>query len=274
MASFEGKVVIITGASAGIGEACARQFVAQGAKVVLAARSKEPLDQLAKELGAEKAIAIATDVADPKACETLVAQTLDRFGAVDILVNNAGYNSRGCVQDVPAKQLLQIVDVNLKAPIQLTRLVLPHMLERGSGAVVNVASLAGRVPLEHEATYSATKFGLRAFTFSLAEELRGTNVTASAVSPGPVETGFIMEDIRTIPNIVFSQPMSSADEIAAMVLACAADGRVERVKPAVGAKLATAGYLFPSLRRAIKPMLERKGDKAKARFAAKHGKPL
>ncbi len=105
----------------------------------------------------------------------------------------------------------------------------------------------------HEAVYSATKFGLRAFTFALAEELEGSNVKVSAVSPGPVDTGFIMDDIDDIPDVVFAQPMSSAADIAKLILDCAADGTLERVMPQVTGYLATAGYLLPALRKIMLP---------------------
>jgi short-subunit dehydrogenase len=123
----------------------------------------------------------------------------------------------------------------------LTRLALPTMRAQDSGTIVNVASLAGRFPLDDEATYSTTKFGLRIFSFAVAEELRNTNVRICVVSPGPVETGFIFDEsvVDTVPPLVFSQPMSTADEIADLVLASAADGRRERTKPALSGKIAS-----------------------------------
>lgn len=274
MTRFDGKTVIITGASAGIGASCARRFAAQGANVVLAARSVEPLHRLAEELGTETAHAVPTDVSSVAACQRLLEEAKARFGGIDILVNNAGYNARGPVETVSVDDMLQIIDVNLRAPLVLTKLVLPTMRAQGAGTVVNVASLAGRFPLDHEATYSATKFGLRAFSFALAEELRGTNVRIAVVSPGPVETGFILEGdvIEDVPAIVFSQPMSTADEIAELVLASAFDGARERTKPVASGVLATIGYLFPGIRRAVLPVLEKKGEKEKQKFIARHSK--
>ena len=269
MGRFEGQVVVITGASAGIGESCARKFVAEGAKVVLAARSPGPLETLAAELGQGSALAVPTDVSDRGACERLLESANTHFGRIDILVNNAGFNFRGPLHEVPVDGMLQVLDVNLVAPLLLSRLVLPQLRSQNSGCIVNVASLAGRVPLDDEATYSATKFGLRAFTYALAEELRDSNVTASVVSPGPVDTGFIMSAIDDVSDVVFSQPMSTADEIADLVLECAIDGKVERCKPVVGAKLATMAYLFPQLRHVLKPALERKGKRNKAKFRAR-----
>ena len=268
MSRFDGKTAVITGASAGIGESCARKFVAAGARVVLAARSTDLLDRLASDLGSDVAHAVPTDVSDRAACERLIAEATARFGSLDILVNNAGFNSRGPVEELPIDSMLQILDVNLRGPMILTRLTLPIMRAQDSGTIVNVASLAGHFPLDDEATYSATKFALRVFSFALAEELRETNVRVSVVSPGPVETGFILDEsiIDEVPDLVFSQPMSTADEIADLVLASAADGARERARPAFSAKLATMGYLFPGLRRTLIPLLERKGHAAKKKY--------
>lgn len=259
---FTGRRVLITGASSGVGAAAARAFAAEGAEVVLAARSADKLDALAGELGA---LAIAADVSETGQCRMLIEKTVEARGGLDILVNNAGCNYRGSLETVADGDLAKIIDTNLRAPILLTRLALPH-LRAGGGAVVNVASIAGQIPLPGEATYSASKFGLRAFTRALAEELRGTGVTVSAVSPGPIATGFILEDPDKVPDIVFSQPMSTAEQVAAVVLDCAADGRVERSIPVSSHVLATVGYLWPSMPRLMRPLMERKGRREKAKY--------
>ena len=265
---FAGKVVVITGASAGIGAAAARRFVTEGARVVLAARGVSELDGLARELGGTRAVAVPTDVSDAAAAKALLERATAAFGAINVLVNNAGYNRRGAVEHAPTEDLARIVDVNLRAPIVLTRLAIPYLRRAGGGAIVNVASIAGRIPLPEEATYSATKFGLRAFTFALAEELQGSGITVSAVSPGPVETGFILKELEEVPDVVFSQPMSSADDIARLILECAADGSLERAHPASSAYLATLGYLVPQLPRLLRPLLERQGRAAKQAYIA------
>jgi short-subunit dehydrogenase len=144
--------------------------------------------------------------------------------------------------------------------------VLPYLRARGRGAVGNVASIVGRIPVGHEAVYSATKFGLRAFTFAMQEELEGSGITISAVSPGPVDTGFIMDNLDEVPDLVFAQPMSTAEEVAKLIVDCAADGTVERVIPQITGYLATAGYLFPALRSLMVPLMERRGKEAKAEF--------
>lgn len=217
---FEGKVVVITGASAGIGAAAARQFAGEGAAVALAARSAAPLADLASELerSGARAFAVPTDIAHPQAASRLLSAVADRFGGIDVLVNNAGANKRGPIERYTPEELASVVQVNLTAPIMLTRLVLPYLRTRGRGAIVNVASIAGRIPLGDEAVYSATKFGLRAFTFAMQEELHGSGITMSAVSPGPVDTGFIMDNLDDVPDVVFAQPMSTAEEVARLIL--------------------------------------------------------
>jgi short-subunit dehydrogenase len=261
---FVDRTVIVTGASAGIGAACARRFAEEGANVVLVARGAAELDRKAAELGRlGPVVTVAGDVADDATQARIVDTAVARFGGVHVLVNNAGMNTRGPLEDHTPEDLGKVVDVNLRAPITLTRRVLPLLRVAGRGAIVNVASLAGRVPLAHEVVYSATKFGLRTFTIALAEELRGTGITVSAVSPGPVDTNFIMGVLDDVPDIVLSQPVTSADEVAALVVACAADGKVERATPRVSAALTTLGYVAPGLRRVLRPLLEAQGRRRK-----------
>jgi short-subunit dehydrogenase len=267
MPSIKGKTVIVTGASAGVGEATAKLCVREGANVVLAARDRKALDALAAALG-PRSRAVVTDVSKHADCEALMKAALEAFGRIDGLVNNAGYNSRGTVEAVALEDIERIIEVNLKAPIRLSKLVLPHLRASGGGAIVNVASLAGRVPLDHEATYSASKFGLRGFSFAMAEELAGSGITVSVVSPGPIETGFILNDIAEVPDMVFSQPMATADEVARAIVSSLEDGKRERVMNFTSGLLAHIVYLAPSIRTALKPSLEAKGRKAKERYLA------
>ncbi len=263
---FTERTIIITGASLGVGRATAERFHQAGANVVMVARRSGPLVAAADAIGdRSRILTVTADVADNAALARVLDETVERFGAIHGLVNNAGAHFRGKVETREPAEFSTMVDVNLRAPIVLARMILPHLHEQG-GFIVNVASLAGKLPLDGAATYSATKFGLRAFSFALAEELRGTNVTVSVVSPGPIDTGFIMDELDEVEDIVFSQTMCTADHVAQMILDCARDGRREREFPVSGGKLATVAYLVPGLRRKLKPRLEAKGAAVKARL--------
>jgi len=264
---FHNKTVIITGASAGVGAATARAFAKCGANLVLVARGQQALADIEQELSAlTNILTIATDVSDIEGCKKLVAQAEQHFGGLDILVNNAGYHQRGNVEDNDVDKLARMVDVNLRAPIELTALVLPYLRASGGGAIVNVGSLAGRTPLQGAATYAATKAGLRAFTYSLADELRNIGIYVGLVSPGPIDTGFIMTNIDEVEDIVFSQPLSSAEQVADAILRIARGDKVEIILPSASGWLTTISYLLPRLRRILRPILYRKGRKAKENY--------
>lgn len=258
---------MITGASAGIGLASARRFIEAGARVVLVARGAVELEKARAELAQRGAVhAIAVDVAHPDAPEQIASGALAAFGAIHVLVNNAGKHARGPFVEQDARELGAMVDVNLRAPIVLSRRVLPHLIASGEGAIINVASLAGMVPTAGGATYSATKFGLRALSMALADELRGTGVTVSCVSPGPVDTQFIMAELDQVTDLTMSQPLVTPEQVAELVVACAIDGKLERATPRLSSALATLGYVVPSLRRALKPVMEARGRRNKQKL--------
>jgi NAD(P)-dependent dehydrogenase (short-subunit alcohol dehydrogenase family) len=271
---LNGKTAIVTGGGRGIGEGISRVLAREGANVVVMGRHADEVDGVARSIheSGGSALPLVADVTDWPSLQTMARIVVERFGGIDVLVNNAGANKRGPIERYTPEELAGVVQVNLVAPILLTRLVLPFLRARGRGAIVNVASLAGRIPVGHEAVYSATKFGLRAFTFALQEELEGSGITVSAVSPGPVDTGFIMENLEEVPDLVFAQPMSTAAEVARLILDCAADGVPERVIPQLSGFLATAGYLFPALRRVMVPMMERRGKLAKVEYRQRRAK--
>jgi hypothetical protein len=266
---FAGKTVFITGASKGVGRATTEAFHGAGANVVLVARSIGPLEEAAE--GLERSLVISLDVSDLDAMERALEQTVDHFGSLDGIVNNAGAHFRGDLEKRTPEEVATMVDVNLRAPLVLTRMALPYLRQQSSGFVVNVASLAGKVPLDGAATYSSTKFGLRAFTYAMAQELEGSGITVSAVSPGPIDTSFIMDELDEVEDIVFSQKMCTAEDVADMILACAEDGEVEREFPVSGAKLATLAYLMPGLRQRLKPLLKAKGRRTKERLRRERG---
>jgi short-subunit dehydrogenase len=258
------KTVIITGGSEGVGAASARAFAKAGANLVLVARTRENLEVIANELSKVTRVQIVPmDVSDAEACASLLERAAVEFGAIHVLVNNAGYHARGPVETVGADDLGTMVDVNLKAPIILSRLAIPYLREAGQGAIINVASLAGRTPVPGAATYSATKFGLRAFTFALADELVGSDIKLAALSPGPIDTGFIMDNIDIVTDLTFSQPLSTAEQCADEILALCGNKRRERSMPPVSGFLTMLTYLLPSVGRAMRPLLEKKGRRVK-----------
>lgn len=266
---FKDKTVIVTGASEGVGAETARLFAEAGANLVLVARNKKNLESIADELRHKTRVEIfPMDVTDTDACNDLFKKAAFEFGHVDILVNNAGYHARGNVIDVEAGDLGRIIDVNLRAPIVLSRMALPYMEEEVGGAIINVASLHGRFASVGSTTYSASKFGLRIFTLALHEELQGTGIKAAVVSPGPIDTGFIMTNIDEVPDIVFSQPVSTAHDVAQAILDLCGNNVREEAMPRSGGVLTTLAYVMPWISKLLRPMLEKKGARVKARIKA------
>lgn len=264
---FEGKTIIITGASAGVGAACARAFARHKANLVLCARGQAGLDKISEELSSQcSLLTIAMDVSDTDQCLALLTKAEDEFGRVDVLINNAGMHHRGDLEKVKPIDVGSMVDINLRAPLILSCAAIPFIKKSDGGAIVMVGSLAGMAPLQGAATYSATKAGLRAFAYALADELKDSEINVGVVSPGPIDTGFIMSEIDVVEDIVFSQPMSSADGVADAVLSIARGDKVEIAMPAASGRLVMLSYLFPALRRFMRPSLYAKGRKNKDKY--------
>src|SRR5919201_6874449 len=181
------EVALVTGASAGIGEEFAKQLSAKGYEVVLVARRRERLEQLASKLPG-KAHVIECDLASEPGSLKGEVDALDLD--VDVLVNNAGFGTHGRFVENDATRDAELVRVNCEAIVTLTHAFLPGMIERRRGGVITVASTAGMQPLPYEVVYSATKAFARTFSDALATELRGSGVTALCVNPGPVRTEF------------------------------------------------------------------------------------
>jgi short-subunit dehydrogenase len=199
-----GKVAIVTGASAGIGAATALELARRGARVALAGRRETELEAQARAIAEQggEAIAITTDISDAAQVSHLVERTQGELGSVDVLVNNAGIGwTKLLVHSSPA-EISRIVDINLTGAILTSRAVLPAMLERRSGAVINVSSVCGRVAVEP--LYSATKYGIRGFSLALRRQLNGTNVSVSLVLPGNIRTDMTkdIDEPMTAPEVV------------------------------------------------------------------------
>ncbi len=262
--------MIITGGSEGVGAAAARLFAAAGANLLLVARGKKKLEAIAEELREVTQVEIfAMDVSDADACADLFKKANFDFGRVDILINNAGFHQRGPVETVDVVDLAKMIDVNLKAPIVLTRIALPYLREAGGGVIINVGSLAGRTPVPNSAAYAASKAGLRSFTYSLAEEFRDNKIKIAVVSPGPIDTGFIMANIDNTSDLTFSQPISTAEEVAQVILDLCSNNQTEISMPRISGILTMLTYLMPWLGRTVRPLLERRGASVKAKLKAK-----
>lgn len=184
---------LVTGASSGIGRELARLFAADGHAVVLVARRLPLLEELASELRARHGVsvaAVACDLAAPGGVQGLLDELTARGLVVDFLVNNAGFGNAGPFVDSPAERELAMAELNVMAVVHLTRALLPAMLARGQGRILNVGSTAGFQPGPYMATYYATKAFVNHFTEALAEELRGSGVTVTLSCPGPTQTEF------------------------------------------------------------------------------------
>jgi len=266
---FKDKTVIITGGSEGVGAATARLFAEAGANLMLVARGKKKLEAIAEELRDKTRVEIfAMDVSDAEACVNLFKKADFEYGRVDILINNAGHHVRAALESTAVEDLAKTIDVNLKAPIMLTRLAIPYIQEAGGGAIINVGSLAGRTYVPGSTAYAASKAGLRSLTYSLAEEMLGGNIKIAIVSPGPIDTGFIMADLDTTTNLVLSQPISTPEEVAKAVLDLCGNNVREQCMHTSGRILTVVSYLFPWVGRTVRPMLEKKGARVKARLKA------
>src|SRR5215216_2845978 len=178
-----GKTVLVTGAGRGLGHGVSRGLAAYGATVVAVARSKPELAEIVRAAGGEIETIVA-DLASPAETARLAAGVLTRYGGIDAVINNAAVLRRTAFLDLSEKEFDETIEVNLLAPVRLTRALLPAMLERGRGAIVNVSSAAGIRPFANETDYCASKYGLEGFSYSLAIELSPLNISVNLVSPG------------------------------------------------------------------------------------------
>jgi short-subunit dehydrogenase len=186
---FNNKVVVITGASSGIGAWMAQKLSHSGAIVVLIARSEKKLQQIAKLMQGKHECLVA-DVSATQEVFDAIRQVIDNYGKIDILINNAGYGMFENFEQSSLETFEQMMDVNYMGTVRCTKAVLPHMLAAKSGHIVNIASIAGKIGTAKSSGYSASKHAVLGFTNSLRQELKGTNVFITAVNPGPIDTPF------------------------------------------------------------------------------------
>jgi len=233
MISIQKKIVFITGASSGIGAACAKIFATGGAKLILAARRLERLDRLANELVETKLVAsvneiqlLELDVRDRPQVESAVAALPDAWKNIDILINNAGL-SRGLdkLHEGNFQDWEEMIDTNVKGLLYMTRYIVPGMVSRGRGHVVNIGSIAGRQAYPKGSVYCASKAAVRAISDGLKQDLLGTAVRVTEIEPGLVETEFsnvrFHGDAEKAKNVYQGLTPLTADDVADVVYFCA-----------------------------------------------------
>lgn len=242
----DGKVVLITGASEGIGAACAEAFRRKGARLSLTARSLERLEQV----GGGEALVTAGDLSQPELRRRVVGGTLERFGAVDILVNNAGVGLYVPSWRAPMPQVRQMFELNLFAALEMIQLVVPHMRKQGSGVIVNVSSITGKITTPWLTLYSASKYALCSLGDGLRMELQGDGIQVTTVCPGHVLTAFSDHALQgQAPEaVVRARRFSiSAEQCAQAIVRGVERGARTVMTPRGGWLVVAAARLLPSL---------------------------
>lgn len=242
---IQGRVVVITGASGGIGAELARAFAREGARIVLSARNVAVLEVLATELraGGTETMVVPSDVTSAGDMQKLVREAVTSYGTVDILVCNAGLYVRGAVRDLSMESIRQCMETNYFGAVQLIREVLPAMLARGSGHIVVISSVDGKKGLPVDAAYAGSKFALTGFMDVLRQELHGTGVYASTIFPERVDTPMI-EDL-TLPLVSRRLPPSA---VARAAVRAVRQRRREIIVSFAGPKfLVVASAIWPAL---------------------------
>lgn len=219
---FAGKTALITGASSGIGAETARLLAQKGLKVILVARRIEKLEQLAKEIveAGGNARVTQADLSRDEDVQELLTQIHQGCIQPDVLINNAGFGWYGYFAEMPEEMVMEMLQVNVNAVVRLTREIIPYMQAKGSGAIINVSSIAGGMPNQGIALYAASKAFLDAFSTSLHREMKGSGVQVSVVRPGPVKTEFF-ETARNLPNggsVPAERFSVSADKVAEAIV--------------------------------------------------------
>jgi short-subunit dehydrogenase len=243
---LDGKVVLITGASDGIGAACAAEFAAAGARLSLTARSADGLARA----GGPSALITAGDLTIEETRRQVVERTMARFGGVDILINNAGVGLYGHSWSASLDDARHLMELNFFALLGIMQLVIPHMRDRRSGMIVNVSSIGGKIPLPWMTLYSASKYAVNALTEGLRMELRADGVKTMLVCPGYVTTGF-QEHVRSgrAPDSVVRarrQAITAAECARAIRRGVERDARTI-LAPKAGWILVALARLFPRL---------------------------
>ncbi len=246
---LQDKVVIITGASMGIGAATARAFVQAGAKVALAARSADLLTALAREIGEERALAVPTDVTDRAQVDALIRRTVEKFGRIDILVNNAGVGMAGTIAGLNPANFEKIFATNVLGPLYAMQAVTPYLRQNGGGIILNVSSMVSKLPIPMIGSYRATKVALNALSQNARMELARENICVIVVYPGITQSNFYKNtlDARNVGHTSLEQdPRAQTSEFVAQRIVQGARREPREVFMSGGARaFASVAGLFP-----------------------------
>ena len=251
--NYAGKVVVVTGASSGIGEESAIEFAKRKANVILVARRKEKLDQVAQKISKynSQVMTLQCDVSQKSQVESMSKTVLEKTGRIDILVNNAGFAIYGTVADLKVEEIESQIATNFFGMIYCTKAFLPKMLDQKSGHIVNVASVAASFGLPGMASYCASKFAMLGFSEGLYHELKGTGVRVTVVSPIMVRTNFFDNtSFKSVPK--YSPTSLSSKTVAKAVIKAASSSRLEIIVPPFVRVAVWAKQTFPYL---INPIL-------------------
>jgi short-subunit dehydrogenase len=246
--SLQGKTVLITGASKGIGRACALLFAREGARLILTARDRGELDAVAREAAPAETIVIPADLTIPASIESLCAEARTQAPSIDVLVNNAGAGLSARSFDAPPDLARKMLELNFMAPVEITRRLLPA-IPRG-GAIVNLSSIAGKVPLPWFTLYSSSKYALNAFSDGLRMELAGAGIQVLSVCPGYVGTDFGQNVLYgEIPERAAGSRRFkiSAEQCAEAIRGGLRKGKRTVVTPKIGWALIAFARLFPGV---------------------------
>jgi short-subunit dehydrogenase len=226
-----GQRVLITGASSGLGAALARQLAAQGAVVGLIARRRDRLGEVLAECRCASPTSAmwVADLADTSALHDLATAVWDALGGIDVLINNAAVPKRRAVTELQPDEVQDVMRVNFFAPMRMTLALLPRMLARGSGLIVNVSSVGGRLPIIHETAYCASKYALCGWSEAMAVDLYGSGVSVKLIEPGPVDTEIWDQPGSEEP--IYQGPKIPAAEVADGIIDAMGSGQFEHYIP-------------------------------------------